>query len=78
MKQILSFFAGICLVILTAAATGVTEVKPANPKFIFMDTAWNFDRAKALIIKKSKEGFVIKTFQHNTNSGTCYIIMEKY
>ncbi len=77
MKQILSFFAGICLVILTAAATGVTEFKPARSKFIIINSEWDFNRAKDLIIKKSKEGFIIKTFQvHDT--GICYIIMEKY
>jgi hypothetical protein len=77
-KSILSFFAGISLVILTAAATGVTEFKPATPKFIFMDTTWNFRSAKELIMKKAKEGFVLKSFQTNFTSGVCYIVMEKY
>ena len=77
-KSILSFFAGICLVILTAAATGITEVKPANPKFIAMDYFWSVQAAKDYIVKKSREGFVLKTCSSDYRGLGLVVVMEKY
>lgn len=77
-KSILSFFAGICLVILTAASTGITEVKPANPKFIAMDNFWSVEDAKNYIVKKSREGFVLKTCSSDYRGLGIIIVMEKY
>ena len=77
-KSILSFFAGICLVILTAAATGITEVKPSNPKFIAMDYFWSVKEAKDYIVKKSREGFVLKTCSSDYSGLGLIVVMEKY
>lgn len=77
-KTILSFFAGVGFVILTAAATGITEVKPASPKFIAMDNFWSVKDAKNYIVKKSREGFVLKTFSSDYSGFGLVIVMEKY
>lgn len=77
-KTILSFFAGVSLVILTAAATGITEVKPASPKFISMEYFWSVKEAKNYIVKKSREGFVLKTCSSDYNGLGIVIVMEKY
>lgn len=78
MKQILSFFAGICRVILTAAATGVTEVKPSMPKNTVVITG-SAEYCKKSIISHVKHGFQVKsTAGTSYGSATFLIIMEKY
>ena len=81
-KQILSFFAGIFLVILTAAATGVTEFKPANPKSTVCFTGTP-DQLKDYVLYYSKQGYVTKLgLATSQGSSGRYenglIIMEKY
>jgi hypothetical protein len=77
MKQILSFFAGICLVILTAAATGVTEFKPARPKSTVVLTH-NYPEGVLVqkIMNHVRDGYMVKSIA-TSNYGTI-VIMEKY
>ena len=81
-KNILSFFAGVSLVILTAAATGITEVKPARPKLMFIHKYVDYEEAKNSVIKKSTEGFILKEFDFEwygqSENREYLIIMEKY
>jgi hypothetical protein len=77
-KTILSFFAGICLVILTAAATGVTEFKPASPKNTVVITG-DSEHCKQSIISYAKQGFQVKSSAGvSYGSATFLIVMEKY
>lgn len=79
-KQILSFFAGVCMVILTAAATGVTEFKPAPPKSIVVITG-SVSSCKDSVIQYHKLGFHVKS-QSSSIDGNyriqLFIVMEKY
>lgn len=77
-KSILSFFAGICLVILTAAATGVTEFKPAMPKSTVVITG-GADYCKQSILGYAKQGYQVKNSAGTSYTSTTFlIIMEKY
>jgi len=78
MRQILSFFAGVCLVMLTAAATGITEVKPVTPKSV-VSKAFNynsFSSMNSFILEKSKQGYILHTIHSNAYGGI--VVMEKY
>lgn len=81
-KNILSFFAGVSLVILTAAATGITEVKPAKPKLIFIYKYDDFDLAKETAISKAREGYILKEFDFEWYGQSAdrefVLVMEKY
>lgn len=79
-KSILSFFAGVCLVILTAAATGVTEFKPSMPKNTVAITGPS-EYCKQSIVNYARAGFQVKSVSVTYDSGCCeqlFIVMEKY
>jgi len=75
-KSILSFFAGICLVILTAAATGVTEFKPSTPKNTVVLTHKYPEELAPKIMSYVKMGYMVKCVATSTY-GTI-VVMEKY
>lgn len=79
-KTILSFFAGISLVVLTAAATGVTISQPAIPKNTVV-VCGSSEHCKKSILDYTKLSFQVKTVSVTNVSGSneqLFIIMEKY
>lgn len=76
MNKILSFFAGVCLVVLTAASTGVTEFKPATPKSTVVITADSPSYITPKILLYVKQNYIVKSVA-TSNYGTI-AIMEKY
>ena len=75
-KNILSFFAGVCLVMLTAATTGVTEFKPSTPKNTVVLTHQYPSELAQKMVYYIKIGYITKSLA-TSNYGTI-VIMEKY
>lgn len=84
-KQILSFLLGgftfLCIGAGVATSTEILTVKPATPKYIYINEFSDYEEFKTSLTVKYKQGYILKSHSHIVTSNGYWrwtIVMEKY
>jgi hypothetical protein len=79
MKNVFYFILGICLVVLTSAATAsLTIIEPARPKSVIVFSSYSEEYIGSKIRDNNNLGYIVKSCSANSNGGKWLVVMEKY